>query len=76
MKKRKKKLSLSRETLRVETALGRVVGGLQTLQVNCQWDTDIGGPSDCALCGTGISGCDGYHCTWGPNCYSGNQCPD
>ena len=34
MKKRKKKLSLRRETLRVEQVLGNVVGGWQTQQQN------------------------------------------
>ncbi|MCG8456991.1 MAG: hypothetical protein MI919_11980 [Holophagales bacterium] len=75
MKKRKKKLSLRRETLRVEQVLGNVVGGWQTQQQNCNDPTDLGQASVCALCGTGVSGCND-NCTAGANCHSGNQCPD
>ena len=72
MKKRKKKLSLNRETLRVEKFMGRVVGGWMSQQCG---PTDIGPDSECALCGTGVSGCANM-CTFGAGCFSGLQCPD
>ncbi len=58
--KKRKKLSLNRETLRVEKFMGQVVGGFQTAQVNCDPHTDLGQQTDCALCGPGpitLGGC-------------------
>ena len=73
MKKNKKKLSLRRETLRVETFMNQVVGGWQTAQVNCDDRTDIGRDSECNLCGTIHSVCAGPQwCTDPAYCDSGN----
>ena len=54
MKKRTKKLSLDRETLRVEKFAARVVGGYMSTQCG---HTDAGPVSECQLCGTYASAC-------------------
>ncbi|MCG8456545.1 MAG: hypothetical protein MI919_09705 [Holophagales bacterium] len=53
-----------------------MVGGWQTQQQNCG-HSDLTQPdSECNVCGTGISGCNDYHCARVANCQSGNPCPD
>ncbi len=64
--KKRKKLSLSRETLRVETFMGQVVGGYQSQQCN---HTDIGPDTECALCGPGpITRASQGNCSSGAGC--------